>query len=435
MRLMSNALDTQTEHTSFLLPGIVVLNYNYFPDSVYSASKVGATAFAMSAVQVLKDVHAFCGMILYKRQEDLEWPSITMELRNSVLCATVSFHFGMQAMLLENAIFTASELLAAGSARPPMLYYQTDTLLDYHPNRLPFCVTHHGPFYEDFASHFSEELAAVAFGSHQKARHLQIQQSSGIKHLKTRDHAFVFQHSHLQGNYLLRCGIDPLKMFGLCPPIHSMRIKGYPISINATKNYVVGCDGIFLFTAVARLDYFKNIDLLVDAAVELLSRGQPVTVLIAGDDDDDSIRRAKLLERVPTQYARSFEVIPKLPKDTLYTLFEYAQQNGIFVCPSRYETLGITPLEAALSGVTTVISDSMLVEAAKHFPKKYRFLPAAIELANLVATLHKSGVDQCGKELRDHIDNQISNENFRLGFLYAWMECSQRVGHSCTRYY
>ena len=92
---MSNALDTQTEHTSFLLPGIVVLNYNYFPDSVYSASKVGATAFAMSAVQVLKDVHAFCGIILYKRQEDLEWPSITMELRNSVLCATVSFHFGM----------------------------------------------------------------------------------------------------------------------------------------------------------------------------------------------------------------------------------------------------------------------------------------------------------------------------------------------------
>lgn len=37
MRLMSNALDTQTEHTSFLLPGIVVLNYNYFPDSAYSA--------------------------------------------------------------------------------------------------------------------------------------------------------------------------------------------------------------------------------------------------------------------------------------------------------------------------------------------------------------------------------------------------------------
>ena len=143
---MSSALDTQTEHTSFLLPGIVVLNYNYFPDSAYSASKVGATAFAMSAVQVLKDVHAFCGMILYKRQEDLKWPSITMEPRNSVLCATVSFHFGMQAMLLENAISTASELLAAGSARPPMLYYQTDTLLDYHPNRLPFCVTHHGPF-------------------------------------------------------------------------------------------------------------------------------------------------------------------------------------------------------------------------------------------------------------------------------------------------
>lgn len=428
--LMSSALDTQTEYSSFLLPGIVVLNYNYFPDSAHSASKVGATAFAMSAVQVLKDAHAFLGMILYKRQEDIEAPIITTEIRSLATCAIVSFYFGMQARFLEIAISTASDLLLVGSARPPMLYYQTDTLLDYHPNHLPFCVTHHGPFYDHFAGHFSEDLAAVAFGSRQKARHLQTQQRSGVEHLKTRKHGFVLQHSELQGNYLRRCGVDPSKMFELCPPIHSMRLKGYPVGVSASRNAVVDPDRVFLFTAVARLDYFKNIDLLVDAAVELMSRGQSLNVLIAGDGDHDSIRRHKLLERVPTRYAKSFEVIPKMSKDALYTLFEDARRNGIFICPSRYETLGITPLEAALNGVTTVISDTMQVEAARYFPERYRFVPTAIELANLVESIINSRVDQCGKELCHYIENRISDESFKLGFLHAWMTCSQKVGPS-----
>jgi len=56
-----------------------------------------------------------------------------------------------------------------------MLYYQTDTLLGYHPDNLPLCVTHHGPFYEDFAHHFLEESASTAFGSQQKAQHLHVQ--------------------------------------------------------------------------------------------------------------------------------------------------------------------------------------------------------------------------------------------------------------------
>lgn len=333
----------------------------------------------------------------------------------------------MQANVLELAISTASKLLSAGSARSAMLYYQTDTLLDYHPNHLPFCVTHHGPFYDHFAGHFSEELAAVAFGSRQKARHLQTQQRSGVEHLKSRTYGFVLQHSELQGNYLRRCGVDPSKLFKLSPPIHSMRIEGYPVGASASRNAVVNSDRVLLFTAVARLDYFKNVDLLVDAAVEHISRGRPLSVLIAGDDVNDGVRRKKLLERVPNQYVGSFEVIPKVAKDTLYALFDHARRNGIFVCPSRYKALGITPLEAALNGVTTVISDSIRVEAAKYIPKRYRFVPTAIELANLIESITVSRLDQRGKELYHHIENQISEESFKSNFLYAWMACSRKV--------
>lgn len=414
--------DSKTAFT--LLPGIVVLNYNYFPETSNSPAKVGATAFAMSAVTVLEKLNLFRGVILYKRVAGITQPSITTEVRNSILCATISFNFDMEVKLLKSAINSAAEIFAWEDTCPPMLYYQTDTLLTYHPEHLPLCVTHHGPFHEDFARQFSDSSAGIAFGSQEKAQHLQIQQLAGINQLKTRCNAFVFQHSQIQGDYLKKCGVNPEKMFPLCPPIHSMRVVDYPKIIPKALKEALESPGVLLFTAVARLDYFKNVDLLVEASLLLLANGYLVTVLIAGDDEGDSDRRAKLFENIPIIYRRFFHVVPKLQKDTLYWLFEQSKQKGMFVCPSRYETLGITPLECGLRGVTTLISNSKQIEAGRFFPDQYCFNPTAIDLANAIKLFQKANLRESGSQLQEHLEERISEHRFRSDFLHAWRECS-----------
>lgn len=70
-----------------------------------------------------------------------------------------------------------------------------DEYLANHPMWLPCCVTHHGPFYNDFTQHFSPRLAAMAFGSDEKARHLQCQQDLSIRYIRLNRNAFVLQHS------------------------------------------------------------------------------------------------------------------------------------------------------------------------------------------------------------------------------------------------
>ncbi|KAF2824531.1 hypothetical protein CC86DRAFT_421097 [Ophiobolus disseminans] len=376
-----------------MLPGIIVLNYSYFPETFHSLAKGGATAFAMSAIQVLKQARLFRGIILYKRQEDIQQPTIAMETRNLVLCATISLNFEMQTRLLKDAIATTSDLLACNDTLPPMLYCQTDTLLRYHPDHLPLCVTHHAPFYEDFARHTSDELAGTAFGTDQKAQHL--------------------HHSQLQRRYLAKRGIDMAKVFQLCPPIHSMHVADSSETIHTALRDAVSTTPLLLFTAVARIDYFKDVDLLVDAALQLHQQGLPVTVLNSGDEEQDTSRRAKFCGRIPAAHRGHFFIVPKLRKDMLYALFSHCRTKGVFICPSRYETLGITPLEAGLQGVTTLIAliaNSRQVEARRSPPERFCFVRMPQNLAVAVRRFEKA----------DLVEKNVSKERFESDFLYAW---------------
>ncbi|KAH8728871.1 hypothetical protein GQ44DRAFT_737103 [Phaeosphaeriaceae sp. PMI808] len=381
---------------------VIVLNHSYFPETFHRLARVGATAFAMSAVQVLRQVELFRG-------EDLQQPMITIEVSNSVLCVTISFNFNMKEGLLGEAIGKTSELLACNDNILPMLYYQTDTLLRYHPNYLPPCVTHYTPFYKDFTCHFLDELAGIAFGSQQKAQHLH--------QLKARDNAFVFQHPRVQGRYFNKSGIDKVKIFQHCPPIYSMSITYYPEMIHTSLRDAVN--------TVARLDYFKDIDLLVDTTLHLHQQSLPVTVLIDRDDEKDTGQRTKLYERIPISYRKSFYIAPKPGKDVLYSLFEHCRHEGIFVCPSRYETLGITPLESGLCGVTTLISNSKQAEVRRFPPKRYCLLRTSKNLATTIKGFENANLYECGRELQKHLEKNISEKRFKSHLLHAGRECSQ----------
>ncbi|KAF5878934.1 putative glycosyl transferase protein [Botrytis fragariae] len=417
-----------------LISGIIVLNAKYFPSSQNSAAKVGATSFAFSVIEVLQDYDAFRGVILYERVEDINFPVITPEIRNSIPCVRLSFNFGMAISMVQNQLSAAAKILSGyqDGSGSSMLYYQTDTLLVYHPKWLPGCVTHHGPFYKDFTKYFSPELAAKAFQGFEKAQHLKLQQELNIDHLVHSNNIFVLQHSQLQRNYLIQRGVDPSRLRSLSPPISVKKHTNHTRS-NIHKPSLLSLFSdpcrTLIFTAVARIDFFKNVDLIIESGVEMLQKGLLVNILIVGGDIHDEQLRLQLLDAVPRAYLPYFMTIPKLPKNELYTLLGDARDNGIFVCSSRFETLGITPLEAAIKGVTTLITDSPLVEASNYFPATYRFGTTSSDLAETVERILTTGpsVSEKGEYLKRVMGKTISGDVFRKNLVKAWSEISLMV--------
>ncbi|EGD91780.1 hypothetical protein H112_00890 [Trichophyton rubrum D6] len=420
-----------------LLPAIVVLNRRYLITGNSAAAKVGAAAFAASVVQAFVEKGIFLGMILYQRDEDIVDPYISSEAFSSISTVTVSFNFHMDPSKVANALLSCIRILKATNPMEgtPMLYYQTDTLMEYHPRHIPSCVTHHGPFFGSFASIFSKEAAALAFGSMEKAEHLERQQDKGIEIIKSRENAFVLQHSQLQGNFLASRGVTALRE--LCPPIELLTETEetkdeLPENITEWFNF----DGVVMFTAVARLDYFKNIDLLVDAAILLCARGIPLRVFVAGGEQPDSMEHRALMDKVPPQYQHLFLLVPKVSRSALYSLFAVARHTGIFICPSRYETLGITPLEAALNGVTTVISNSSVVEASRFYPEEFRFSPNPEDLSNLIVQLSgpRGTLANSGDLIRLHVGKSIQGSKFRSDLLDAWSDFSVQYLSTLVNY-
>ncbi|PQE25257.1 glycosyl transferase group 1 protein [Rutstroemia sp. NJR-2017a WRK4] len=413
-----------------MLPAILVLNDRYYPSSTNSPAKVGATAFALQVARAFDHAGLFAGVILYERLDHLKAPIVQLIPRDSTPCVKLSFHFDMSTTQVRYALDAAAALLVATFAEEimPMLYYQTDTLLKYHPKRLPYCVTHHGPFYGDFTRHFTRDLAAVAYGSEEKAAHLERTQEEGLRHLKACDHAYVLQHSYRQGEYLMERGVDPARMRALNPPIHSMRVTSHRKTENIRELVSFSTSKrVLVFTAVARLDYFKNIELLVDSVVTLLGRGRLVRLLVVGGEGTSDRACARLLSKVPREYSAHVKISSKIAKDDMYSLFDYAQTRGIFVCTSRYETLALTPLESALSGVTTIMPDSELVEASRYFPDTYRFEPTAFGLAAVLDGFLRERLGDAGMELQRYIDGLISEERFVYDLMTAWADFSQHA--------
>lgn len=383
-------------------------------------------------MHVLSQAGLLKGVILYHREETTLCPFFILERREGVLCAIVTFNFRMTVVTVQNILAAAATELGDQKGDPCMLYYQTDTLLSYHPTWLPCCVTHHGPFYNDLTQYFSCQSVAIAFGGDEKAQHLQRQQELGICYVKSSSNAFVLQHSRLQRAYLLRSGIDQARIRKLSPPIQLMSESLIPVFNKTSLINFPDPDGLLLFTTVARLDFFKNVELLLDSGLELLGRGLAINVFVAGDDERHDERRYALLRRIPPRFCHRFRIMPKLTKTDLYALFIAVRARAIFVCPSRYETLGITPLEAALSGVTTIISDAKEVEASQYFPAENRFPPNAQELADLVEGFISRDVGGYGDRLARQIKNVLCERDFELDLLRAWSDFSSSVNLVAT---
>lgn len=413
--------------TTALSPAVLVLNDRYLPDHGNAPAMVGATSFALDVIRCLKAASAFAGVILYRRREALTAPRSRTTSRGGIPCVVLEFNFRMPRALVRDALTDAVSRLpgATSGPQPPILYFQSDTLLPYTPPDLVACVTHHGPFFEDFARHFSVPAACEAFGGRQAALHFRDQQRAALRELVTHENLYVIQHSQVQRRCLIAHGVSEERILAVSPPVSRSHPGGAPL--DGRLRSFVASSPLLLYTAAARLDFFKNIDLLIDSGVLLLRRGVPVKVLVVGGATTDGGVRDSLLKHVPARFADRFLAVERLPKDQLYTLFRTTRGHAIFVFPSRYETLGITPLEAALHGVTTVISDSPRVEASRFFPASARFEPTAHGLASTVRRLSGTDLQHQGEDLRRRITRQVSVPLFYRDLLRAWRTCSARA--------
>ncbi|MFE7117869.1 glycosyltransferase family 4 protein [Streptomyces sp. NPDC057654] len=417
------------------LSGIIVVNERYFPDDEQVPAHVGATSFARSVLRCLQRADLSAGAILYKRDEELDEPWVHLERRSGVLCAILRFHFDMRDSAVAAAIAEAAHRLLAEQDidGPAMLYYQTDALLGFHPEEFACCVTHHGPFVYDFIGSFPAVATGWAFGDADKALHLLKYQELGLDKVRASDRMFVLQHSHLQRRHLVSRGVDERRILAVRPPIPLLDTTEF-LADGELRDFVDDAE-LLVFTAVARLDYFKNIELLVDAGIRARSRGIPVRILVVGDDRDDGAARERLRARVPAEHRADFLAAGRLSKPQLHALFRRVKTNGVFVCPSRYETLGITPLEAALSGVCTLMTDADTVEARRFFPADHRFAPTRDGLADAIERMYTShlGIEQLGKELQGSISAEVSEENFERDALSAWGHFSRAARRLTVR--
>lgn len=426
------------ENNTFL-PGIIVINSSYLPQNGDAPALVGDSSFTNSAINVLHETNVLQGLVLYARDENISNPHIIAHDRvlsssKSVQCLSVFFNFRMPKTTLTNALQTAFSQIASRLGGPlPVVYYQTDTLLDYHPTRFPFAVTHHDPFVADFCRHFSAAEAAMAFGNAEKANLLRHQQNLGVQTITQSTNGFVLLHSALQQRYLLEAGVPTDKCcLQLAPPIRTPnenRLDDEYVLPESIEQFLqIHQCRLLLFTAVARLDHFKNVPVLIEAALTLLERGVDLHVLVAGDSREDSSRRQALVSMIPPRLRFRFLILPRLPKPILYGLFERCKKDAVFVCPSRYETLGITPLEAVLGGMVTLVPDSPLVEASNLFPTQYRVKVNHVAIAERIMDMVLEGtIEWHGGVLKKWVEKRAGEEKFKESLVKAWAKLSDDV--------
>ncbi|CAM3709541.1 glycosyltransferase [Xenorhabdus thuongxuanensis] len=411
----------------------IVINEKYILNHYTDGFKVGATSFTLKMVDYFIKQHIFAGFILYKRDESLLVPKIEQSKIGGIKYIKIFFNFSMSSENIKETLAKGLRFLSIDNQQESNIfaYYQTDTLLCYHPSNFPCGVTHHGPFVEDFQKHYSQEEAYQSFENKDKALHLYKQQSIGINTLIDKGY-YVIQHSKLQGDYLISKRVHREKIKQINPPMffhenHELK------SLNPNISHFLKTDKneFLLFTAVARLDYFKNIELLINSSIRLLKKGIPARTLILGDEEKYTFRRDILYSMIPIEYRKYFLISHKLPHKELFSVFNAVKKKAIFVCTSRYETLGITPLEAALNGVYTIVPNLSCVEASTYFSSEDKFEYDITSLTKKIISIHNKKLFVSDIQQKN-ISSLLSKDIFEESVNRFYKEISISYNHTLS---
>ena len=412
-----------------MLPTIIVLNRNFAPATAAGPFKYGVVSYALNAAKALKREGLLAGFVLYKRDERLHTPQVQPTHLLGYPAIELGFHFGMSNGAVRTALKTSFSALGGG-----LIYYQTNVLLPFHPQEKPFVVTHHAPFADHVVEVMGTSLAQEAFGAgRDKLEHLQRSQRRGLDYM-ARHGGTAIEISSIQANYLQQHGIRHTRIGKIYPPLELNSTRTADSKTSARLRHFISEAGrqFILCTACARLDAFKNVELLVQTAVCLIESGLALRVLVIGGTPKDKHRR-RLRSLAGEHLKDRFCFAPKIPRGDLASLLDILVGRGVFVCPSRYETCGLTPLEAAARGLCTLVADAPdRVEAARLVPPNHRFAPTVEALGAAVRRLEADPQALVGERVLD-VRAKISSMTFSEQFISTW--CHFTAPRSLNRAY
>ena len=120
--------------------------------------------------------------------------------------------------------------------------------------------------------------------------------------------------------------------------------------LNLPNSILVGCFG--------RMRPEKGIDLIIDAAIELLKKNYDITVVFTGRVTPKfqyfmSIQQKKIEE---LNFSKNFLF---LGEQSWSNITKTYQALDLFVAPARQEGFGLTPLEAMSSGIPVIASENV----------------------------------------------------------------------------
>jgi glycosyltransferase involved in cell wall biosynthesis len=296
-----------------------------------------------------------------------------------------------------------------------IIYHQTPALLHLQPETLPFIVTHHGPLASEIVRIFGREFAKNAFrGGGSKLEHLLQFQNSGLATLARSKAGLAFEMSSVQREALLRNGIDERRIvISDSPLFHDEPLQELPNIITRRSR-----DYLKVISAVARIDEFKNLKELVDAVNQLVNTGYRINLEIYGGDVSEDNDRQMLRGLMSEALRKSSHVRPRLPRERLMQMLRTNRGNAVFVCTSCYETFGITPFEAALSGIVTLVPDNpRRVGVASHIATEYRYSPGLEGLLNKLKELISiDNLSNLGAIQSAQMNERIRDNPFEKGF-------------------
>lgn len=138
--------------------------------------------------------------------------------------------------------------------------------------------------------------------------------------------------------HVVPCGVDPAWFQGVDPRY-----------LPDLRSALAGPDDRIV-AFVGRLDPEKGVEHLIDAASELLRRGERVVLVVAGKGS-----RREALENAARALNGRSRFLGYVAGPALEALYKVAD---VLVCPSTYEPFGIVPLEGMINGVPVVVSDT-----------------------------------------------------------------------------
>lgn len=360
---------------------ILAINTRYFPAGVKEADPAGVTCVIREMINELKHQGKLTGLLLFERCRSWPLSEVRLEHRDGIPAAIVPFNFEM----LRGSVANVKKALASLTTESHPFVYSLSGVY------APFLIgcnavfTHHEPFVDEISSVQGHDDTVTAYlGGPSKMKTLSMAQETGLQAIAQNPHFCALEISPVQVRKLHRWGIPEDKVFYSLPPQATLPER-QPLS-DSLVAFMTAPAQVKLFTACARIDRFKNLPELADAAEIIASQGLSVNLcMIAGTENQQNEREA-LVKKLAHLSNIKIMLHPSLNPGQLRSLFDYANKaDAIFCFPSFYELLGLTLLQARQNGCLVLCRDEPEKVGASNFiPKNWRYTGEAAGLASKV---------------------------------------------------